>query len=161
MNLRVLCLGLGLLSIAASGDPCNPSGSTSTGTLPKVGQNGAVCEVSINTPCCVSLGGSCNDNNDCCTGNCTGSVAEASFDPSEGGNTCAAPANEGCTAALSSRCNTGQCACASDADCCIGNCVKSLIPGTSGTRCCLETGQPCDAPADCCSLTCNDCGQCE
>jgi hypothetical protein len=54
-----------------------------------------------------------------------------------------------------------MCECTSDADCCLGNCVAATIPGTRGKRCCLESGNPCDAAADCCSLTCNDSGQCD
>jgi hypothetical protein len=158
MKLRAVCLGLGLLSIAATGDPCDDTNSSGTITT-NVGQNGAVCGVTVNTPCCGNAGDPCSDNNDCCTGNCGGSP-DGGF-ASDGGSVCSEPINEGCSAALSSRCNTGECACASDTDCCLGNCVKAAIPGTTGLRCCLESGQPCDAPADCCSLTCGESNQCE
>ncbi len=161
MNLRVPCLAVALLSIAATGDPCSSesTGSTGTGAGVDAGANGAVCEVFVNTLCCGSPGDSCTDDNDCCGGTCSGSNGEAGF-PSDA-STCQVPANEGCTAALSSRCNTGQCACASDDDCCVGICATATIPGTSGKRCCLGTGGQCDAPADCCSLNCTDSGQCE
>jgi hypothetical protein len=161
MNLRLAVLAVALLSIAATGEPCNGGDSTGTSDGAAAGENGAVCGgVSLDVPCCVAVGESCDgDNNNCCTGTCSGSNGEAGF-LSEG-STCAEPANEGCTAALSSRCNTGMCECASDDDCCIGSCAAATIPGTSGKRCCLETGSPCDANADCCSLTCEDSGQCE
>jgi hypothetical protein len=162
MNFRVPFLALALLSIAATGDPCT-SDSTGVGAEVDAGPNGAVCEVSVNTPCCVAVAQQCTDNNDCCSGNCSGSNnGEAGFESES--SFCAEPVNESCTVALSSRCNTGQCECASDNDCCLGNCVEATLPGTRGKRCCLETGSPCDAPADCCSLTCTGeggQGQCE
>ncbi len=160
MNLRVPVFLVALLSIAATGDPCGGDDSSSSGGGGvDAGANGAVCEVFVDVPCCVGVDQACDDNNDCCTGNCSGSNGVGS----DGGSTCAEPVeNEGCTVALSSRCNSGMCACASDDDCCIGNCVAATIPGTSGKRCCLETGNPCDANADCCSLTCDpDTAQCE
>jgi hypothetical protein len=167
MNLRFPVLCVALLSIAATGDPCDQTGSTgtgSTGTGSTIGPNDAVCEVSINTPCCVAVNDPCSDNNDCCGGNCSGSSgadsgAGGAF--GDAGSTCAEPVNEECTVALGSRCNTGQCECTTDNDCCLGNCEATIIPGVSGHRCCLESGLPCDADADCCSLTCQDSGQCE
>jgi hypothetical protein len=164
MNLRVPCLAFALLSIAATGDPCSDGGSVGTGTGTDAGPNGPVCEVTVGTPCCVAVEQPCSDDNDCCGGNCSGSNGEGGF----GGDTstCGEPVNEGCTAALGSRCNEGQCACASDDDCCVVGsiCQVTSLPGASGRRCCLGTGFPCDAPADCCSLTCTGdagVGQCE
>jgi hypothetical protein len=161
MNLRALVFALALLSMAATGDPCSGDDSSDSGDGIDAGANGAACGTIIqDLLCCVGVDQPCGDNNDCCTGSCTGSNGDGGF-ASDGGSICAEPANEGCTVALSSRCNTGMCVCASDDDCCIGSCAAATIPGTSGKRCCLETGGQCDANADCCSLTCLDSGQCE
>jgi hypothetical protein len=158
MNLRVPVLGVALLSIAATGNPCDVGSSTGTSSTTSPGANGAVCEVSVATPCCVAVNDPCSDNLDCCSGNCSGNGGgDSGF--GEGGSSCAEPANQGCSVALSSRCNTGQCECTQDADCCLGNCLPSIIPGTKGLRCCLESGSPCGADADCCSLTCNNVGE--
>jgi hypothetical protein len=164
MNLRVSCLALALLSIAATGDPCSSS-STGTGTTTSVGKNGAVCDNTVNTPCCAAVDQPCGDNNDCCTGNCSGSGGGDGGGLGgslvDSGSTCAEPFNEGCTVALSSRCNEGECTCTTDTDCCIGSCAPTSLPGASGLRCCLTTGLPCDADADCCSLSCQASGQCQ
>lgn len=159
MNLRVPCFALALLSIAATGDPCS-SDSTGVSVGVDAGANGAVCGTLLPITCCGGVNDSCSDNNDCCLGNCSGSNDEAGFGE-DAGSTCAEPADEGCSVALSSRCNAGLCECATDDDCCIGSCQAATIPGTSGKRCCLETGLPCDIQADCCSLTCLASGQCE
>jgi hypothetical protein len=172
MNLRIPCFAVALLSLAATGDPCSGDDSSSgNGATTNYGPNGAVCEVFLPVTCCAAVDEPCNDNNDCCTGNCSGSSGGGDGGGLGGGfgdagSTCAEPANNECTVALSSRCNTGQCACASDNDCCLGSCVAAAIPGTTGHRCCLTSGLPCDVNADCCSLTCTGgdgggSGQCE
>jgi hypothetical protein len=157
MNLRVVCLGLGLLSIAASGDPCTGTGTGSSGgPPPDVGVNGAACESTTSagidgTPCCGAVNDPCQNDYECCTGSCSGNFGD-------GGSTCGDPANPSCLDALSSRCNTGQCQCTSDADCCIGICAPTAISGTGPSttlRCCQPVGQPCGANSDCCDLTCD------
>jgi hypothetical protein len=165
MNLRIPCFAVALLSLAATGDPCD-GGVSGTGSVPDYGPNGSVCS-DLGVTCCGGVDDPCNDDNDCCTGNCSG--ANGANDggglggslESDAGSTCGEPFNEGCTIGLSSRCPMGACACTSDTDCCIGSCVTATIPGTSGMRCCLETGSPCDVNADCCSLTCTEAGQCQ
>jgi hypothetical protein len=170
MNLRAPIFAAALLSLAATGTPCDTdsTGSTGAGTT-NVGQNGSVCATggAGDVTCCVAVNDPCSDNNDCCGGNCTGTNGGDGgiFSGGDGGTVCAEPVNEGCLAALSSRCNEGQCACSTNGagsdDCCIGTCQMASIPGTSGLRCCLQTGMPCDANGDCCSETCEDSGQCE
>jgi hypothetical protein len=165
MNLRLPVFCLALLSVAATGNPCDMGSSTGTGTSTSVGPNDAVCGGNGVVTCCVAVNDPCSDNNDCCGGNCSGSpggdsaTGEGAF--GDAGNTCAEPANQECTTALGSRCNTGQCECSSDNDCCLGVCQPTIIPGAKGSRCCLTTGNPCDTNGDCCSLTCQDNGQCE
>lgn len=158
-HLRIACLGLGLLSIAATGDPCSDPGTGSTSTSPPVdvGPNGSVCESNTSagtdgTPCCGAVNDPCANDYECCTGTCSGNGA------GDGGSACANPANPTCIDALSSRCNTGQCQCTSDADCCIGVCAPTALPGTGPSttlRCCQPAGQPCGANSDCCDLTCD------
>jgi hypothetical protein len=160
MKLRIPVLALALLSIAATGNPCDDTGSSGTTGITDVGANGSICS-ELGITCCVAVNDPCTDNNDCCSGNCSGPSGTDSGFASDAGSTCAEPVNEGCSVALTSRCNTGQCACSTDTDCCLGNCLASAIPGTSGHRCCLESGNPCDVSADCCSLTCLESGQCE
>jgi hypothetical protein len=171
MSLRIPCLAVALLSLAATGDPCTGDGTGGgSDASSSVGKNGAVCEVLLPVTCCGGIDQPCNDDNDCCAGNCSGSSGASDGGGLGGvfgdaGSHCAEPANNECTVALTSRCNTGQCSCASDSDCCLGSCVTAAIPGTSGLRCCLTSGQPCDINADCCSLTCTGdaggVGQCE
>jgi hypothetical protein len=160
MNLRVACLGLALLSLAATGDPCTGDDSGSTGTSMPAGKNGAVCDITVSIECCGSVSDPCSDNNDCCTGNCSAANGGDAAFTVDAGSVCGEPINQGCSVGLSSRCNTGACQCASDNDCCSGSCQAATITGTTGLRCCLMTGNPCDVNEDCCSLTCGDYGQC-
>ncbi len=180
MNLRVICLGLGLLSLAANGDPCVPSGAdggtssgsgSGAGSVVDAGPNGAVCASETNagsdgTPCCTGVKQPCVNDYECCTGNCSGNSGAGSGSGSgfgsgswsDAGSSCGDPAVPTCIDALSSRCNTGECECTSDADCCIGVCAPTALPGTGPTttlRCCQPAGQPCGANSDCCDLTCD------
>jgi hypothetical protein len=172
MNLfRVGCFAVALLSIAASGDPCDDTGSSGTGTVTTVGANGAACasessEGIDGTPCCGSVNDPCQNDYECCTGSCSGSVSDGgAFASDGGGSTCGDPAVPTCTIALSSRCNAGQCECTTSDDCCLGVCAPTAIEGTGPSttlRCCLSAGQPCGANADCCDLTCDpDSDQCD
>jgi hypothetical protein len=163
MNLKLPCLALALLSVAATGDSNSCTGnSTGTSGVPNYGPQGSVCS-DLGVACCGNVNDPCSDNTDCCTGNCSGSNGDGGAgSPTDGaGGACAEPVNEGCTVGLTSRCSQGACQCTTDTDCCLGNCLEATIPGTTGKRCCLETGSPCDISADCCSLTCQDSGQCE
>ncbi len=172
MNLRVACLGLGLLSIAATGDPCSTTGpgGSSGGAVMSVGANDAVCaslssEGLDGTPCCGHINDPCTGPYDCCSGVCSGVGGDGGGSLLDAGSRCAAPAVPTCTVALSSRCETGQCECRTSDDCCLGICAPTAIPGAgpSGTlRCCLAQGQPCGTNADCCSLTCDpETAQCD
>ncbi|HEX7666696.1 MAG TPA: hypothetical protein VF407_19345 [Polyangiaceae bacterium] len=118
------------------------------------GGRGGSCQSGAS--CCSELGGACPDGDfECCSGSCSGGVCvQNGFNPS-------------CKDALGSRCNQGECACASSDDCCIGTCGASTVGGVSldggpSTRCCLTTGLPCSANADCCGGSCRgDTFQCE
>jgi hypothetical protein len=164
MNLfRAGFLTLALLSLAASGNPCDDTGSSGNSTpAPSVGPNGSVCVSDTNegtdgTPCCGSVNDACQNDYECCTGSCSGS--------GDGGSTCGDPAVTTCIDGLSSRCTTGECECTSDDDCCIGVCAPTALPGTGPAttlRCCQPAGQPCGTNADCCDLSCSDdTDQCE
>src|SRR5580658_9828287 len=105
MNLRVPCLAVALLSLAATGDPCTGDDSSGSTSLPDYGANGSVCS-DLGVNCCGFTNDPCNDNNDCCTGNCSGSNGGddggglgGGF--SDSGSVCAEPTVP-CMAALSS-----------------------------------------------------------
>jgi hypothetical protein len=161
---RAGCFAVALLSIAATGDPCDDTGSSgSSTTVTSVGANGAACESTTSegvdgTPCCGSVNDPCQNDYECCTGNCGNSFGD-------GGSSCGDPSVSTCLDGLSSRCLTGECECMTDDDCCIGVCAPTAIPGTGPAttlRCCQPAGQPCGTNADCCDLTCSDdTDQCE
>jgi len=113
---------------------------------------------------CRSNGKDCNNDHQCCSGNC------------DSNGVCVAPCranSKGCTAdsqCCSGNCNnsfggTGTCVapclpntrnCTADNQCCSGNCNNP--PGGTGTcqPACLSTGRSCTADNQCCSGNCNN-----
>lgn len=138
---------------------CLPNDATDGGTT-TIGPQSAICcggrdgNCSSQAQCCSETNGACTYDYECCSGSCASGA-------------CAAPLNPSCRAALGSRCNDGECQCATADDCCIGTCTTASVGGQSSEagasmRCCLTTGLPCGANSDCCGGTCRaDTLQCQ
>jgi hypothetical protein len=115
-------------------------------------------------PACKANGDQCDENSDCCSGSCNGSVCVCSPGSFPAGGTCQTDAN-----CCQGRCVADHCVCfppdfppkpgvngpcLADRDCCSGSCLLDPT-GNIGLCTCRPFGSPCDNQFQCCSGNCN------